>query len=176
MKKFTITLIATLALLTTMNLTYAVNWQQITTITGSTDQTTNYFAIPTKEWRIEWIITPASDAAEYAVFGAFIYPKGETNQYVDHITKFAGSSQNSGITYIHEGAKDYYLTITVANVQAYTLRIEYDAGTSEGTTAASSDNSTGTLLSIAIGLAFTLAATSAIIYIAKRQRKKRAPS
>jgi hypothetical protein len=143
----------------------AANWQQVTTITGATSQTTDYFHIPTKEWRITWQITPTPGAEDLAVLGVFIYPKGESNHYVDSITKFAGNTQNSGTNYIHEGAKDYYLTIESANIQSYTFTIENDA---QSTTSPASN--INTILNVIIIALFAAAIGSAMVFALKRKK------
>jgi subtilase family serine protease len=38
-----------------------------------------------------------------------------------------GRDQTNGTTYVHEGAKDYYLEIGAANIQSYNIKIEYDS-------------------------------------------------
>ncbi len=38
----------------------------------------------------------------------------------------ASNSQTSGVTYIHEGNKEYYLKIISANVDSYTITVEYE--------------------------------------------------
>jgi len=38
-----------------------------------------------------------------------------------------GRDQTNGTTYVHEGAKDYYLKIGAANIQNYNIKIEYDS-------------------------------------------------
>ena len=102
----------------------AANWQTVTTITGAEGQTTNYFNVPTTEWRIIWSITPTDPNSQHSSFSAFIYAKGES-AYVDSIN--GDPTQLSGTMYIHEGAKDYYTEIFAANLQSYNLKIEYDS-------------------------------------------------
>ncbi len=119
MKKLCL-LIAMIMLLAFTSVCYAANWQQVTTFTGSAGQTTDYFNIPTTEWRIVWTITPEN---EYGSFYTFIYSKGNA-LYVDSFD--ADTEQTTGTIYIHEGNKDYYLKMGAANLESYTLKIEYD--------------------------------------------------
>jgi len=104
---------------------YAANWQTVTTITGSADQTTDYFNIPRNEWRLTWSYTPDPSYPQYAAFGFFVYPKGENAIYVDSVSA-NGNSQTSGASYVHEGSKDYYIKILAGNIPNYTIKIEYD--------------------------------------------------
>jgi hypothetical protein len=104
---------------------YAANWQTVTTITGSSYQTTDYFNVPTNEWRVTWSYTPDPQYPRDAGFYFFIYPKGETAVYVDSVSAI-GNSQTSGTSYVHEGSNNYYLKILAANIPNYTITIEYD--------------------------------------------------
>jgi hypothetical protein len=98
----------------------AANWQTVTTFTGQGQQTTDYFNIPTTEWKITWNCVPQDESF---VFGVFVYAKGEAPAYV---TLVFTDNETSGVTYVHEGAKDYYLFITTANLY-YNIKIEYDS-------------------------------------------------
>jgi hypothetical protein len=113
-------------ILSISTIVYAENWQNVTTITGASSQTTNYFHISSGEWQIKWEITPAENAENYATIGIYAYPKGESNLYVTSILKFAGTTDNSGVNYVHEGNNDFYLVITSANIQSYKITIEQD--------------------------------------------------
>jgi len=108
---------------------YAANWQTVTTFQGSSDTTTNYFKIDATEWRIKWSYTPkAGIAGDLACFSVFIYPKGETTQFIDTVIK-TGRNETSGTLYVHEGGKEYYLKIGVANVDGFTVTVEQDVDT-----------------------------------------------
>jgi hypothetical protein len=111
------------------SLAYAANWQTVTTFQGSSDTTTNYFKIDATEWRIRWSYTPkAGIAGDLAVFSIFIYPKGETVNYVDFILK-TGRNETSGTLYVHQSGREYYLKIGAANVDGYTVTVEQDMDT-----------------------------------------------
>ncbi len=116
-------LVVIIALVASACFVDAQPYQTVTTITGTGDLTTDYFNIPTDEWRITWSYTPNPTYPEYAGFLATIYPKGESAMYTEMITQY-GDNQTSGVTYIHEGQKDYYIVIGAANVESYTLKIE----------------------------------------------------
>jgi hypothetical protein len=117
--------IITFSLLALVGVCSAANWQTVTTITGSSDQTTDYFNVPKNEWRLTWSYTPDPSYPQYAVFGFYVYPKGEDAIYVDSVSA-NGNSQTSGTSYVHEGSKDYYIKILTANTPNYTIKIEYD--------------------------------------------------
>jgi len=93
-------------------------WNVIATFTGSTDKTTELFHIPSGTWRINWTYT----GGELAVFGFFVYPEGETTLYVESLATM-GSSQ-SDTTYIYDGPGNFYIQLSAANIEEWTLTIE----------------------------------------------------
>ncbi len=123
-KIFSLIIILISALL--IGICYAAEWKTVTTITGASTQTTDYFNVPTNEWRITWSYTPSAAGGDYAVLGLVTYPKGETVNYVDFLMK-NGRAETSGTTYIHQGIKDYYMKITSGNIDSYNIKIEYDS-------------------------------------------------
>jgi hypothetical protein len=125
MQKIYIALIAFLVL-ASVGVCYAASWQSVKTFTGASDTTTDYFSVSTNEWRLTWSYIPSSAGGDYAVFSTFIYPKGETAFYTDFVMK-TGRGETSGTTYVHEGIKDYYLKVGSANIQSYSIKIEYDS-------------------------------------------------
>ena len=110
---------------------HAQTYQQITTITGSSDQTTNYFTIPSSEWRIVWSFTPDPHYPEYSSLYVFVYPQGETSLYVDSFS--ANNNKTSGTEYIHQGDGSFYLKIIAANTPGYTMTIEAQPSTATPT-------------------------------------------
>lgn len=166
--------IAAISVLALTSVCYAANWQYLKTITGAADQTTNYFTIPTGEWRITWSITPKQGASDFAIFGAFIYPKGENVIYVNSIN--GDKSQTSGITYIHEGNKEYYLKILAANLESYSLKIEYDTEATGIIAPGDSTNSGDsnyllTVFSVAI-IFFIITAIPTILYFRRHKAQQ----
>jgi phosphotransferase system glucose/maltose/N-acetylglucosamine-specific IIC component len=126
-KTFIVAVLFSMVLLT--GLGYAANWQTVTTFQGSANTTTNYFKVDATEWRIKWSYTPQTGiAGDFAGFSVFIYPKGETVDYVDFILK-TGRNETSGTLYVHQGGKEYYLKIGAANVDVYTITVEQDTDT-----------------------------------------------
>jgi hypothetical protein len=113
-----------LALQASPLLVQAQSYQTIKTITGSSDQTTDYFNVPTGEWRISWSYTPDPSYPSLAVFSIFAYPQGESNIYSASVMEI-GDKNTTGLTYVHEQqGGDYYLKIVAANVATYTIIIE----------------------------------------------------
>jgi hypothetical protein len=99
----------------------AANWQTVITFTGSTSQTTDYFKVPTSEWRIKWSYTPTSQWG--GSFGLLVYEKGK--QYSSGSVNSPNGTATNGITYMHEGASEYYLDIMPAFAD-YEIIVEYD--------------------------------------------------
>lgn len=90
------------------------------TFTGSSDKTTSPFEVTTEEWIIDWSYVPDSEYPEYAAFGFFIYPRGETAMYVESISS-PGSTSDS--TYSYAGSGEYYITVLCANVESWEIII-----------------------------------------------------
>ena len=89
-------------------------------ITGSSDKTSPPFEVTTKEWIIEWSYIPDSEYPEYAVFGFFVYPRGETVMYVEAIST---SDDTSGSTYSYAGIGEYYVEVICGNLQSWEIII-----------------------------------------------------
>ncbi len=93
----------------------------VTVFTGSYDQTTSYFSIPTNEWRITWNCTPSRPVNLFVIY---VYPRGESTAYIGKIAAM-GETDTNGVLYVHEGGKGYYLKIMAALVRDYRIKIEY---------------------------------------------------
>mgnify|MGYP000672153955 CR=1 FL=1 len=93
-------------------------WNTIITFTGSTDKTTELFHIPSGTWRINWTYT----GGELAGFSFLVYPEGETVMYIETLMTM-GPSQ-SDTTYIYKGPGNYYIKVSAANIEEWTLTIE----------------------------------------------------
>jgi hypothetical protein len=135
------------------------NWQRVTQFTGSGSQTTAEFSIGGSEWRIVWSYVPNSVGPSFTVFSFFVYPHGEANVYVDSVIKY-GSSETSGILYIHQGPKPYYLKILSANTQGYTITVEYDT---------ESDVGMGTIIAIIVAIIAITVGRSVLQRIRRRR-------
>lgn len=82
-----------------------------------------FFYIPTKEWRIKWSYVAHELYSTLSLFNLFIYPKGETELFIDMVYKMGESADD--MTYIHQASGDFYLKINVANLQSYKIILEY---------------------------------------------------
>lgn len=84
-------------------------------ITGSGDKTSPPFSVTTDEWIIDWSFIPNPEYPELAVFGFFIYPRGETVSFVESVS-FA---DEEGSTYSYAGSGEYYLEVIAANIEGW---------------------------------------------------------
>jgi uncharacterized repeat protein (TIGR02543 family) len=89
--------------------------------TGSSDRTTPPFTVTTSEWIIDWSYVPDPEYPEYASFGFFVYPRGETEVYVESVL-FPGST--SGSTYSYAGPGEYYIKLSCANIKSWKITIK----------------------------------------------------
>lgn len=163
------TLALILAVLAISGFAHAQTYQTVTNFTGSADQTTDYFTIPSSEWRITWSYTPSSVGGDYAGFSVFAYPKGETALYTTSIYQ-TGANQTSGVTYVHEGPNDYYLKIASANIDSYTITIEAQPAA----TATDTPTPTPTIPEYSVTATFFVLVAiglSSIVLMKKRQTK-----
>jgi len=88
-------------------------------VTGSGDKTSAPFLVTTSEWIIDWSYT--TDDPEYAIFGFFVYPRGETAAYVE--MAMAGEGQTSGTTYSYAGPGEYYIKALAGNISSWQITI-----------------------------------------------------
>jgi hypothetical protein len=127
-KRATLIILA-ITVLATAGFVSAQTYQQVTTITGASDQTTNYFNVPSSEWLLNW--TYSSSTPTYAAFYIDVYQQGN-NLPVDSI--MAQSNQNSGVNYEHNMQPgSYYLKISAANLDSYTITVEAQQATATPT-------------------------------------------
>ncbi len=120
-----ITLVLTVTILSTQAFVrvQAQSYQQIIKVTGSGNQTTDNFNVPTSDWRIIWSYVPNPSYPALAIFSVFAYPKGESSAYATNVVQF-GDSNTSGVVYVHQGQNDYYLKIIVTSVKSYIITVE----------------------------------------------------
>jgi len=88
-------------------------------ITGTGDKTSPPFTVTTGEWVIDWSYTPTDP--EYAVFGLFVYPRGETAVFVESVL-FPEST--SGTTYSYAGPGEYYIKVSSGNIEQWEIVIK----------------------------------------------------
>lgn len=99
----------------TVTVTVIQSWHMVTTFTGVGNKDTDSFTIQGAKWRITWTTVEAN---EYALFGGFAYPEGETAMYVSYFNGLSGD------TIVHQGNGNYYLKIIVANLDSWSVTIE----------------------------------------------------
>ena len=62
-----------------------------------------------------------ADEPEWVVFWIFVYPRGETENYVEMI--WAGEGEMSGTTYSYAGSGEYYVKVGASNVESWQITI-----------------------------------------------------
>jgi len=147
---------------------HAANWQNVETFTGASTQDTDLFTVTATEWRIRWSYTPAAGIiGDLAVFGFHVYEKG--GLLPEQSLFKMGKNETSGTTYMHEGQKEYYLKISVANLAAsgYTITVEQDAETIP--------NPINPALVGAVILIAAVVAIALAVLLLKRRRKPKQP-
>ena len=122
-------LAATTVAVQSIALAETANWSEVATFTGqgSTEvQNTTYFAISHPEWRIRWTISIDPNYVLAAGFIVYVYPKGETQNYVAFIYSIGGSPTN-GTVYDNQTGS-FYMTVRAgtAAILSYTLIVEQD--------------------------------------------------
>ena len=90
-------------------------------ITGSGDKTSPPFTVTTEEWIIDWSYVPDPEYPEFAVFGFYVYPRGETLWDVESVLFPKGTS---GSTYVYADAGDYYVEVSTANIESWEIIIK----------------------------------------------------
>jgi hypothetical protein len=141
------------------------SWQQVTQFTGqgTQDFDTVEFRINGSEWRLNWSYTPNYVEPSLTVFSFFIYRHGESVPMADNVYE-SGSGNTSGVLYVHEGPRPYYLRILTANTEGYAITVEYDKG---------SEVDTGLLIAI-IALVIAIPVVIIVVMvIALRKRGKK---
>ncbi len=97
----------------------AKEYRQIQTFTGVGDKTTDTVTITGEKWAVAWQTIPTSGVEEYAIFGVFIYPEGETVSYIAYFDGLEGE------TVIYVGKGNYYFSVIVANIDQWQIDV-YD--------------------------------------------------
>ena len=142
----------------------AVNWQPVTTITGTGSQTTSEFMVSGSEWRISWSFNPNNQYPDLTGFTFFVYRHGEDVQYLDRVIEY-GDDKTSGILSL-QGTGLHYITIETANTPGYTLTIEYDSESNP------SDTSLAVIMALTLGIPIILIIIISIV-IRKRVKSKK---
>ena len=147
----------------------ATNWETVTTITGSVDQTTNTFKITSQEWRLQWSYTPDPQFPSLTFFGVLIYQQGEST-YIDSFY-VNGSTQTNGNEYIHEGKNNFHLEILDANIPSYTIIVQQDRDTISGTSNGDADPGMETNITLAVIIIVILAVIAVAILLQRRKNQ-----
>lgn len=150
----------------------AVDWETVTTITGSADKTSNTFSISVQEWRLQWSYTPDPDFPSLTFFGVLVYPEGEGATYVDSFY-VNGSTQTSGTEYIHEGMNSYHLEILDANIPSYTITVQQYGATVSST---SNENVTTAILVAIVVIILAVIVIALLLWRRKNQKPTQPPS
>ncbi len=88
-------------------------------ITNSGSKTSPPFTVTTEEWIIDWSYVPDPEYPEMAVFGLFVYPRGETLRFVESAYTIFTSKETSGSIYSYAGAGEYYIKVTAGNIKSW---------------------------------------------------------
>jgi hypothetical protein len=104
------------------------NWSEVATFTGvgsQQTQNTTIFKISHPEWRIRWMITLDPNYTLAEGFFVYVYPQGETKNYVWTIYSVGGSPTN-GTGYAENLTGSFYMTILAGTpgVLTYSLIVE----------------------------------------------------
>jgi len=103
---------------------YEPQWHLVTVFygTGTTTKNTAGFYIPSDQWRITWGCRVHPDYPKLSLFSFFVYPQGETRQYIG--TVYSAGESKEDQTYLYEGRGYYYLKIITANTGAWVIVVE----------------------------------------------------
>ncbi len=89
------------------------------TFTGTTDATTQPFKIRGKEFKVTYTIEPSTALGyEGAAHMIALYPRGETEDYID--TALVGAGTDS---MVHQGAGEYYLKVECTMVKSWKIDV-----------------------------------------------------
>jgi hypothetical protein len=107
------------------------NWSQVAFFTGLGSrlaQNTTNFTIGHPEWRIEWSFTVNSSYSAEVGFFVYVFPQGETKNYVDYIYSIGLNASTSGTEYIHNTTGTFYMNVLAAQpaILSYTLIVQQD--------------------------------------------------
>jgi hypothetical protein len=95
-------------------------WSTVKSFTGTESTATASFHVSGNEWRIMWSVEP--QMPQYGVFDILIFRRDGFDMLADRFSYSPGTE--SGTVNIDEGGHDYYLKITCANLNIWTVDIE----------------------------------------------------
>ena len=104
------------------------NWIEVTRFSGSSAHgsivITEPFSCDHVEWRIRWEFDSGHGHFPQLHFFSFTtYPQGEETFFVDQIYEMANGSLR-GTSYIHDNNGTFYMKISTAIVDSYTIIVE----------------------------------------------------
>lgn len=85
---------------------------------GSSDTTTQPFAVTTREWIIDWSYVP--DPEHDGVFAFWVYPRGETAMFVEWMI---ADGDTFGTTYSYAGKGEYYIKVLCLFVEQWEITV-----------------------------------------------------
>ena len=174
-----ITLLLILSVFASINISYAQEyWHTLQTITSSGSQTTDYFEIPTDEWRIVWSHSELPHFLYRGWFSVYVYSEDEFYSQVGII--FSDFEELNGILNIHEGKKKFYMVIDTLGVESYTLKVEYYFGSPSPTFSPDQTPSSTPyqepqqidqelIIGVAVTVAVIIAGLGLLVYLIKRK-------
>lgn len=86
------------------------------TFTGNSDKTTPPFSIDSAEWTIEWSYTTSTP--QYAGFYIYVYQRGDSLPILS-----ISDAKSQGSTYSYAGPGEYYLEVSCANIDSWTVTV-----------------------------------------------------
>jgi len=122
------------------------NWVEVTRFTkesvpstwwGDPSGNTEYFNCDYVEWRIRWEYTPHPAVPQYASLYVEVYEKKEDviwrgflraegkSVLIDVIREY-GTSETSGVSYIHNQTGRFYMLISGSNIEDFVIIVEKD--------------------------------------------------
>jgi len=122
-------LVATTMTVHSLALNETPNWSEVATFTGlasNENQNTTYFTISHPEWQIQWVFSPEPNNSQYAGFIVYVYPKGETQNYLTFFYSIGGSPTNGTVYENTTGI--FYMSVHagILGILNYTIIVEQD--------------------------------------------------
>lgn len=98
----------------------ATGWRTVTSFSGSTDKTTSSFEIKGTEWRVKYSVQ--ADDLTAALIYFYVHSTASTSFPETHWTCY--QAECSDTEYVYSGPGTYYLKISAANIDKWTVEIE----------------------------------------------------